>query len=284
MPPQPMGYNMSNSAGGYRGGRGGGFNSRAGMNSMPSYNRGGFQQPMSGGFQGTPMNGFQGSPMGGMQNYGGFQSRGGIMGGMRGGPMGMRGGRGAMSPSGMMGMPMGGMGMGGMGSPLAGMAMGMPQMNGGMGMQGMQGFHSHSNTSTPGSSVDLSAQTDQFTSSSPFSRQPVGPGYGARSHPSRVGFSASSRPEAHWASLTQYPSTAVFATPSHFPSTVIASNSVFISPPPDQGNTLKRTLSQPGQAGFQAHYNPAFFPQSQQAGGVGDTSWNPHGAKRTRQE
>ncbi|KAL8722236.1 MAG: hypothetical protein Q9225_001223 [Loekoesia sp. 1 TL-2023] len=40
-----------------------------------------------------------------------------------------------------------------------------------------------------------------------------------------------------------------------------------------------------GQGGFQgnqAHYNPAFF--NQQASGSGDASWNPHGAKRTRQE
>ncbi|KAL8781503.1 MAG: hypothetical protein Q9213_005976 [Squamulea squamosa] len=43
-----------------------------------------------------------------------------------------------------------------------------------------------------------------------------------------------------------------------------------------------------GQVGFQgnqAHYNPAFFPQQgQQVGASPDASWNPHGAKRTRQE
>lgn len=110
-------------SGGYRGNRGGGYNNRGG--GMTSYNRGGFQQPVTGGFQGSPMGGFQGSPMGGMQQYGGFQNRGGMMGVMRGGAMGMRGGRGGMGPNAMMGMPMGNMGMSGMG-------MGMPQV----GMQG----------------------------------------------------------------------------------------------------------------------------------------------------
>ncbi|KAI4110633.1 MAG: hypothetical protein LQ339_001209 [Xanthoria mediterranea] len=37
--------------------------------------------------------------------------------------------------------------------------------------------------------------------------------------------------------------------------------------------------------GNQAHYNPAFFPQqAQQTVASPDVSWNPHGAKRTRQE
>lgn len=42
-----------------------------------------------------------------------------------------------------------------------------------------------------------------------------------------------------------------------------------------------------GGMGMQAHYNPAFFAQQQQgqqSGGSGDANWNPHGAKRTRQE
>ena len=287
MPPQPMGYNMNHSAGGYRGGRGGGYNSRGGMNSTPGYNRGGFQQPVNNGFQGAPMGGFQGSPMGGMQNYGGFQNRGGMMGGMRGGPMGMRGGRGGMSPSSMMGMPIGGMGMGGMGGSMGGMAMTMPQMNGGMGMQGMQGFHSHSNSSTTGSYMGHAAQAGQYVSPSPLPRQPMGPGFGAQSPQRQGGYSASSRPEAQWPSLTQYPSTSTSTALSHFPSHATASSSVATPQPRDESNTLKRTFSQSGQAGFQtnqAHYNPAFFPQGQQAGGVGDASWNPHGAKRTRQE
>ena len=118
-PTQQSGYSS------YRGNRGGGYNNRGGMNSMSSYNRGGFQQSRGGGYQTSSMPSFQG--MGGMQPYGGFQNRGGMMGGMRGGPMGMPGGRG-----GMMAMPMGGM-MGAMG----GMGMGMPQMGVAMGMQGM---------------------------------------------------------------------------------------------------------------------------------------------------
>ncbi|KAL8972122.1 MAG: hypothetical protein Q9183_000716 [Haloplaca sp. 2 TL-2023] len=160
-PGQQSGYSS------YRGNRGGGYSNRGGMNSMSSYNRGGFQQSRGGGYQTSSMPSFQG--MGGMQPYGGFQNRGGgMMGGMRGGPMGMPGGRG-----GMMSMPMGGM-MGAMG----GMGMGMPQMGVAMGMQGQGGF---------------------------------------------------------------------------------------------QGN--------------QAHYNPAFFAQqAQQPSPTGDASWNPHGAKRTRQE
>ncbi|KAF6237029.1 hypothetical protein HO173_004908 [Letharia columbiana] len=42
-----------------------------------------------------------------------------------------------------------------------------------------------------------------------------------------------------------------------------------------------------GGMGMQAHYNPAFFTQQQQGqqgGSSGDANWNPHGAKRTRQE
>ena len=58
---------------------------------------------------------------------------------MRGGAMGMRGGRGGMGPNTMMGMPMGNMGMGGMG-------MGMPQV----GMQGTHGFQTFSFMQVPG--------------------------------------------------------------------------------------------------------------------------------------
>ncbi|KAL8675276.1 MAG: hypothetical protein Q9168_000397 [Polycauliona sp. 1 TL-2023] len=47
-------------------------------------------------------------------------------------------------------------------------------------------------------------------------------------------------------------------------------------------------MAMQGQGGFQgnqAHYNPAFFPQqAPQAVASPDVSWNPHGAKRTRQE
>ncbi|KAL8839057.1 MAG: hypothetical protein Q9170_001893 [Blastenia crenularia] len=105
VPGQQSGYSS------YRGGRGGGYNARGNMHGSSNYNRGGFQQPMNSGFQSSPIGAFQG--MGGVQSYGGFQNRGGMMGNMRGGSMGMRGGRGGMGANGMMGMPMGGM-MGGM--------------------------------------------------------------------------------------------------------------------------------------------------------------------------
>jgi hypothetical protein len=69
------------------------------------------------------MGGFPGNPMGG--NFGGFNNRGGMMGGIRGGP-GMRG-RGGMNNM-MGGMPMGGMPMGGMAGGMGGMPMNMSQM------------------------------------------------------------------------------------------------------------------------------------------------------------
>ncbi|PHH66411.1 hypothetical protein CDD81_7466 [Ophiocordyceps australis] len=110
-------FNERGNYGGFRGrapfgqGRGnmnpGNFNNRGFNNSngMMGYNN----NTMSGGFNGpVPANNF------------GFNGRGGMMGGMRGGPGGMRGARGNM-----MGMP-----------PMGGMPMGMP---GGMGMMGMGG-------------------------------------------------------------------------------------------------------------------------------------------------
>ncbi|PGH26655.1 hypothetical protein AJ80_01601 [Polytolypa hystricis UAMH7299] len=154
----PTGQNMNfGMSGGYRGGRGGGFN-RGGMNTnMGGFNRN-FSAPVAAGFQAPMGGGFQGAPMGGMgQSYGGFSNRGGggMMGSnMRGGPGGMRGGRGGMAgPGNMMpvggvggvgvggvggmgGMGMGGMGMGGMPNQMGGM-MGMP---GNMGMQAQTGF------------------------------------------------------------------------------------------------------------------------------------------------
>ena len=143
VPSTPIGFNMNHPGGGYRGNRGGGYNNRGGgMGKMSNYNRGGFQLPLTGSFQGNAMNGFQAAPMSGMPSYGGFQNRGGMMGGMRGGQMGMRGGRGGMSQNSMMGMPMNGMGMAGMGAQMNGMSMGMPQM-GAMGMQGTQYSHNY---------------------------------------------------------------------------------------------------------------------------------------------
>ncbi|KAL6713538.1 hypothetical protein ACLMJK_009003 [Lecanora helva] len=172
---QSTGYNN------YRGNRGGGFNNRGGgMNSTTNFHRGGFQQPMSNGYQGSGMGGYQGSPIGGMQSYGGFQGRGGMTGGMRGGPMGMRGGRGGMNPNPMMGMPMGGMGMGAMGA----MGMNMPQMGGGMGMQGMkrsciqppvnQATGHGSSASPAGRSIFSTSRISQHASHGPASRPSPG--------------------------------------------------------------------------------------------------------------
>ncbi|KAH8759749.1 hypothetical protein BGZ57DRAFT_614595 [Hyaloscypha finlandica] len=137
------GYNndRGNSGGNFGGnfrGRGAGYNNRGNMNNnMNNFNRNNSFNPgmgnMGGGFN-APMGGFPGNPMGG--NFGGFNNRGGMMGGMRGGP-GMRG-RGGMNNM-MGGMPMGGMPMGGMAGGMGGMPMNMSQMmpNAG-GFQGMQ--------------------------------------------------------------------------------------------------------------------------------------------------
>ena len=109
---------VSNYSGGSYRGRGGGYNSRGG-GMHNNFNRGGYR----GGMQNSGMGNF--SQMGSVPSYGGYQSRGGMMGGMQGPAMNMRGG----GRGGMMGMPMG-MGMGSMA-----MGMGMGPM-GGMGMAG----------------------------------------------------------------------------------------------------------------------------------------------------
>jgi len=262
---------FNNSGGGYRGNRGGGYNNRGGASS--GYNRGGFQQPAAGGFQGGAMGGFQNTAMGGMQQYGGFQNRGGMLGGMRGGPMGMRGGRGGIGPSGMMGMPMG---MPNMGAQIGGMGMGMPQM----GMQGMHGFPVHPSPQTSGQYTPRanpyagSFSTPNIIGQPPASGVAMGPGSSAMG----LSYSASN-PSGSYANFVQYPASAVTAPtipagPSRSPS---------MKPLSEQSSTLKRTYSSSGQGGFQgnqAPYNPAFFQQGQ----GGDASWNPHGAKRTRQE
>lgn len=259
LPQQQTGYNSN---AGFRGNRGGYNNNRSnGMPNVGGYNRGGFQQPMTGGFQATPMTGFQGSPMTNMQSYGGFQNRGGMMGGMRGGQMGMRGGRG-----GMIGMPMGAMGMGGLPGQMGSMGMGMPQMGAGMGLQGMQGQFSYPSTT--------STTSGQYTPlPNPIRYNPnVSYSNNARSMPAPVKTGAQST------SRSAYPS----------PTYSVASAAVHTLLP-DQKGKLKQASSPLGSTGFQGaqpHYNPAFFQQQQgtQGTGVGDSSWNPHGAKRTRQE
>lgn len=273
---------FSHGSGGYRGNRGGGYNNQGrGMNNMSGYSRGGFQQPVTGSFQGSGMGGFQGSPMGGMQSYGSFQNRGGMMGGLRGGPMGMRGGRGGMNPSGMMGMPMTGMGMGAMG----GMGISMPQMNGGMGMQGMQGSHfqPHMNAvglyglsaSPVGQSSPSIPQTMHYSHSASTSLPP--PLVRGRPTPPK-----GSAPSSAWADYMQYSPSPASSSPTHLSSHLKAPGTA--SPPSQQSTPLAGESS---LTGTQAHYNPAFFAQQQQGqqnSSSGDASWNPHGAKRTRQE
>ena len=261
LPQQQTGYSSN---GGFRGNRGGYNNSRGnGMSNAGGYNRGGFQQPMNGGFQAAPMTSFQGSPMTNMQPYGGFQNRGGMMGGMRGGQMGMRGGRG-----GMMGMPMGAMGMGGLPGQMGsmGMGMGMTQMGAGMGLQGMQDQFYYPST--------ISTTLGQYTPVSNSTRYNPNAWYSntSRSTPgssSRGAYSTSD-------SLHSFPNYS-------------SASAAMITPSSDQNEKLKQGSYQIGSTGFhgaQPHYNPAFFQQQQgsQGTGVGDSSWNPHGAKRTRQE
>lgn len=272
---------FNNGPGGYRGNRGGGYNNRGGgMNNMSGYSRGGFQQPVTGSFQGSGMGGFQGSPMGGMQSYGGFQNRGGMLGGMRGGPMGMRGGRGDMNPGGMMGMPMTGMGMGAMG----GMGMSMPQMNGGMGMQGMQGSHFHLHTNPVGlyglsaSPVEQSSPSiPQALHSSPSASTSLPPLIRGQPAPPK-----GSAPCSAWAHYTQYPPSPASSSPTRLSSQAEAPGTASVLSQQSTARAGESSLT-----GTQAHYNPAFFAQQQQgqqSGSSGDANWNPHGAKRTRQE
>lgn len=141
------GNSNGNFGGNFRG-RTPGYNSRGGMNNMNSnnFNRnfsGPTMNSMGGGFN-PSMGSFQGNLMG--NQFGGFNNRSGIMGGMRGGPNGMRGGRGSMGNGMMGGMPMGGMPMGGMPGGMGGMPMNMGQIGGGMpGGGGFNGMQPHFN-------------------------------------------------------------------------------------------------------------------------------------------
>ena len=243
------------------------------------YNRGGFNQPMATGFQGSGMGGFPNGTMGNMSSYGGFQNRGG-MGGMRGGANGMRGGRG-----GMMGMPMSGMNFGAMGMGIGmGMGMNMPQMGANMGMQGMPGSHNYPVAHPAGyrgSSVTLTAPpSSALRDRTPFpSPPPIGiqtglPGSSPLPN-LRVGRAPSS-----WASYTQYSSPSVGnISATHLSSPAHSSRTASFT---DANAVLKPRRSPTGQMGNQTHFNPAMFNHQQQ--GTGDNSWNPHGAKRTRQE
>ena len=248
---------------------------------MPGYNRGGFQQPVTGNFQGPCMSGYQVSQIVGMQSYGGFQSLGGIMGGMRGGPMGIRGGRGGINSGGMMGMPMTGIGMGAMG----GMGMSMPQLNGGMGLQGMQGshFHPHMNpvglcglsASPRGQSLTFIPRALQNSTSASTSPTPL-PVRG------RAALPTGNAPGCAWAQYTQYSPSSASSFPARLSSQV---ENPSTPSAPSQYSTTQ--AGEPLLTAAQAHYNPAFFTQQQQgqpSSSSGDANWNPHGAKRTRQE
>lgn len=273
-------FGMNNMGGGYRGGRGGGYNNRGGgMNTMGNYNNRNFSGPMGGpaGYQNPAMGGFQPGPMGGMPQFGGFQNRGGMMGGMRGTPGGMRGGRGGMGATGMMGgMPMGAMAMGGMPGQMGGMGMGMGQM-GGMPMQGMNGFNPPPIIGTSGYNSAVGGPMQSPAVPYTWNNQPPSM-LGLYSSPLAASPSSQSQPSSHYSSQ---PSSSFSSQGSQGPPTPYTPIS------PLENATLKRSASLSGQPGFPGptpHFNPAFFQQGQQVGNAGDGNWNPHGAKRTRQE
>ena len=182
------------------------------------------------------------------------------MGGMRGGSM-MRGGRGGISPSPMMGMPMGGMNMAGMAGPMGPMSMGMPPMNG-VGLQGMHDTFASPEISHAFNSWVITAR--------------VGMGRLLLLEPGARFITLLHILRQH--SQAKAPSPFHYVTATH-PSTPVNTYS-------HMNNLLTLDSSLAGPAGFQggqSHYNPTFFPQ-QGPSGVADANWNPHGAKRTRQE
>ena len=248
---------------------------------MSGYNRGGFHQTVGGSFQASGMSGFQGPPMGGMQSYGGFQNRGAMMGGMRGGPMGIRGGRGGINSGGMMGMPMTGMGMGAMG----GLGMSMPGGMGMQGMQGMQGSHFHPHMDHVGIQEVSASPKEQSLPPIPQAMQkPNSSSTSLHTLPirGRAALPAGDVPSSAWAHYTQYS-----PSPASRPLARVSSqvNTPAIPSNPSQHSTTLAVRSL--LTGTQAHYNPAFFSQQQQgqpSSNSGDANYNPHGAKRTRQE
>ena len=231
------------------------------------YNRGGYQQPpqphpLPGSYPGGA-----GYPQGGMpgQPYGGFQGggRGSMMGGggMRGGNMGMRGGRGGGQMNGMMGMPMN---MGGMPGQ---MGMGMPQMNAGMGMQGTY----------PASTFASHGLLPQHFSVSHPSPQHVTAGL-EHTHDKKK---KKRPPQAEEAPEAKAPKTVATALrwlpPSARSDPSLALAHVF-SPLEISMRVSAASESEPASNPTSGFPNPGFFPQQT------DANWNPHGAKRTRQE
>ena len=152
--------------------------------------------------------------------------------------------------------------------------MGMGQM-GGMQMQGMHGFNNPPMIGTSGytSAVGGTIQSPAIhytRNNQPASRLGLYSTSSAASHSSQPSSGYSSQPSSSFSSQgSQGPPT---------PYTPIS---------PLENAALKRSASLSGQPGFPGptpHFNPAFFQQGQQAGNIGDGNWNPHGAKRTRQE
>lgn len=324
IPIQQTGFHVNASSGGYRGRGGGNSNRGVGMNNMPNYNRGGFQQSMTGGFQASPMGGFQGTPMVGMPPYGGFQNRGGAMMG------GIRGGRGGMSPAGgMMGMQIGNMGMGAMGAQMNGLGMAMPQMGAPMGMPGTQASHNFNGGKSAGSFPHFFNQARvlhpmgravvSFTTSAPLAghtsssanhtgpicaltqttgqyRSPTTPVAqyfsGTGGNPLREGISGNQAPPIRpkWAPPTQYTSSGSSHISTPFSSQSFNSASTITPASFEQNIRLNASISSAGQVNFQgaqAQYHPVYYQQPQPGHpnvGVGDSTWNPHGAKRTRRE
>lgn len=198
--------------------------------------------------------------------------------------------------NGMMGMPMNGMAMGAM----SGMGMNMPQMNTGMGMQGMRGSHNHpssnphgrhgapaigpvwpTHSAAPAEWVPAPACHAGFLMPSASQARPSptpgsSPACASSSDGRERAPGTSGDPSSTWASYTQYSPSA--ASPSLMLSSLPAT-----AAPSESSTALKRKSS---STGTQPHFNPAFFPQQQpgQQSPSGDSVWNPHGAKRTRQE
>lgn len=229
----------------------------------------------------------------------------------------MRGGRGGMGgPNPMMGM--GGMpgGMGGMPNPMGGMGMGN------MGMQGMTGLPHQSASAAPTSfpghrrvKTGPMAQGQAYPAlgmhTPPAQNAHMSgsvSGRGSASHnPYRSPMPGSNHspqqnhphplPQhppapAHGYSYTSSPPRQTLSR--HTPSCQTQSpptTSPYYSSSPNQAQDryapekLKHDRSS-GQAGFGGapHFNPAFFQGGGGGGAGGEGSWNPHGAKRTRQE
>ncbi len=152
--------------------------------------------------------------------------------------------------------------------------MAMGQM-GGMQMQGMHGFNNPTTMGVGGYNSAMGGHRQPQAVPYTWSNQPASMG-GLYSAPSAAGYS--SQPSTGYPS--QY-STRFSSQGSQGPPTPYTPVSPF------ENGTLKRSASQAGQGGFPGptpHFNPAFFQQGQQVANAGDGNWNPHGAKRTRQE